>query len=114
MFAFTKQERTSLLVFIAVIFCGAVLRYAFTKYLPLKDVVNFIDSERVYFRMDLNTATVEELMELPYIGRYTAERIVQYRQQHGPFTAVEDVKNVKGIRDKNYGRFSMYLRLSKP
>ena len=114
MFAFTKQERTVLVVFTIVILCGTVLRHAFTQFLPLKDVVDFIDSERVYFRTDLNTAGVEELMELPYIGRYTAERIVDYRRQHGPFVVVEQVKNVKGIRDKNYGRFSMYLKVSRP
>src|SRR3989338_10450387 len=108
MFAFTKQERTVLVLFTVIILCGAVLRCAFIKYLPLDDMVDFIDNERVYFRTDLNAATAEELEELPYIGRYTAERIVQYRQLHGPFTAVEEVKNVKGIRDKNYGRFSMY------
>ena len=110
MFAFTKQEQTVLALFIVIMLCGAILNYAFIKYPPLKDMVNFVDSE-IYFKIDLNTATAEELIGLPYIGRYTAENILQYRQEHGPFTSVEQVKNVKGIRDKNYERFYKYFKI---
>ena len=111
MFAFTRQERFVLTLFVVIVLAGAVLNYAFVKYPSLKDMVNLIDGERIYFKMDLNTATADELMELPYIGRSTAEHILQYRRQHGPFTAVEEVKNVKGIRDKNYKRFYKYLKI---
>jgi competence protein ComEA len=111
MFAFTRQERSVLTLFVLIVLAGAVLNYAFVKYPSLKDMVNLIDGEGIYFKIDLNTAITEELMELPYIGRSTAENILQYRQQHGPFKSVEEVKNVKGIRDKNYERFYKYLKI---
>ena len=50
--------------------------------------------------ININTATVEELTDLQKIGVKTAERIVAYRQTHGPFESIADLKNVKGIGDK--------------
>ena len=50
--------------------------------------------------ININTATVEELTDLQKIGVKTAERIVAYRQAHGPFETVADLKNVKGIGDR--------------
>ncbi|MDJ0915625.1 MAG: helix-hairpin-helix domain-containing protein [Desulfobacterales bacterium] len=50
--------------------------------------------------IDINTATVEELTELKKIGVKTAERIVAYRQAHGPFKTVAELKEVKGVGDK--------------
>lgn len=47
--------------------------------------------------IDINRASVVELAELPGIGEAIAERIVAYRADNGPFAAIEDVQNVKGI-----------------
>ncbi len=111
MFYFTKQERTVLCVFVLVALFGAILQYAFLKYPALADIVNLIDSDRIYSKVDLNTASIEELVDIPYIGEYTAGNIVRYRRDHGPFASIEQIKNVKGIRDKNYERFYRYLRV---
>lgn len=47
--------------------------------------------------LDINTATAEELTELPGIGPELAARIVEHRTAHGPFAAVEEILEVPGI-----------------
>ena len=47
--------------------------------------------------ININTATVQQLDTLPSIGPVTAQSIVTYRQQHGPFQHIEDIMNVSGI-----------------
>jgi competence protein ComEA len=48
-------------------------------------------------KVSLAVATVDELDELPGIGPVTAEKIVDWRQTHGPFTSVDDLDAIPGI-----------------
>ena len=52
--------------------------------------------------ININTATSEELQELPGIGATTAEAIVEYREEKGPFKSKKDLLKVKGIGEKTY------------
>ena len=47
--------------------------------------------------LDLNSATLEQLEALPGIGPVTAQKILDYRQQHGAFHAVDELQGVPGI-----------------
>ncbi|MEW1819732.1 helix-hairpin-helix domain-containing protein [Arthrobacter sp. NPDC080031] len=51
-------------------------------------------------KVNLNTATAEELDTLPKVGPVLAKRIVEWRQQHGPFASVEDLDAVDGVGPK--------------
>ena len=53
-------------------------------------------------KVNINTATKEELMSLDGVGEATAEKIIAYRQEHGPFSSIEEIKEVSGIGDKKY------------
>jgi competence protein ComEA len=48
-------------------------------------------------RVSLSSATVDELDELPGVGPVTAQKIVDYRTEHGPFASVDDLDAVPGI-----------------
>jgi competence protein ComEA len=59
-------------------------------------------------KVNINTADVTELMKLTGVGRSLAEKIVQYRDAHGPFKKATDLRKVDGVGDglweKNRGR----------
>jgi competence protein ComEA len=53
-------------------------------------------------KININTASVEEIAKLEKIGPKYAERIVRYRKDHGPFEKAEDITKVKGIGSKTF------------
>ena len=112
MFNLTKDEQRVLWVLAIVIFVGAVVEYSFKKYPQLRDVINLIDTPKLYPQIDVNRASLEDLVSLPYIGNYTAAEIIKYRELNGPFTSLEQLKAVKGIRDKNFERFKDFLKIT--
>jgi competence protein ComEA len=60
--------------------------------------------------IDLNAATLQELMLLPGIGPKTAERILADRRRHGPFEGVVDLQRVAGIGPKTVQSIAPYCR----
>jgi len=64
--------------------------------------------------IDLNRATAEDLAAIPGIGMALAQRIVEYRQAHGPFKKVEDLMEVSGIGPQNLQKLKPYLGLGSP
>ena len=52
--------------------------------------------------VNVNTATIADLLALPNIGAATAARIIEYRQKNGGFKKIEDLMNVKGIGEKSF------------
>lgn len=55
-------------------------------------------------RLDINRATMEELLHLPGIGEVLARRVIERRTAHGPFRTVDELREVTGIGDKRLER----------
>ena len=65
-------------------------------------------------KINLNTATVGQLEDLPGVGPALAARIVEHRQKNGAFKSVEDVMAVKGIGEKNFSKIQGFLSVGAP
>jgi len=60
-------------------------------------------------KININTATVDELKLHPYIKYTIANPVIAYRNEHGPFSKVEDIKKVMAVTDEIYNKISPYM-----
>ncbi len=62
-------------------------------------------------KVNLNTATLEQLDALPFVGRVTAQRIRDWRAAHGRFTSVDQLREVDGIGQSRFARLKDLVRV---
>jgi len=60
-------------------------------------------------KVNINTATAQQLTVLPGVGEKLAARIVDYRQKSGGFKSVSELMNVQGIGEKNLAKIQAWL-----
>lgn len=117
MFSFTDRERGALILVIAALTLSLfILMFsrttpsdtsydysasdaAFERLSSVKPALSHDDSVRTRF---LNTMSAKELMEISGIGPALSSRIIDYRQESGPFTEPEDLLEVSGIGEKRF------------
>lgn len=64
--------------------------------------------------IDLNSATIEQLQQLPGVGATTAKAIVQFREKSGPFQRVEDLLAIHGISPARFKKIKPYVIVVPP
>lgn len=60
------------------------------------------DSAQDGDKVNINTADIKKLCSLPGIGENTAQKIIDYRKQNGPFEHIEDIMNIPGIKQSRF------------
>lgn len=79
-------------------------------YVPAKEEeVEMQEGENSSEKININTATVEELSTLPGIGESRAKDIISYRTNVGKFEKIDDIKNVSGIGEAMFMRLKGYI-----
>jgi len=75
-----------------------------------QEIKQYLKLENVFIKkININTATVDELKAHPYIKWSIANPIVAYRNEHGAFSNIEDIKKVMAVTDEIYNKIAPYL-----
>jgi competence protein ComEA len=92
----------------ATIIAGLLFSAALFSAPPVAASISHHQNEE---RIDINTASVEELQRLPGVGPALASRIVEHRRKHGPFKRPQDIVIVRGMSAKLYRRIAHLIRV---
>ena len=107
---------------LTVMVIALIFIMAFTMFKDSSDVnIYSITVEKTVYntvpdsdKLNINTASKEELMKLDGIGDTISDRIIDYRDEHGAFSSIEEIKNVKGITETVYKRIEQYIKIKEP
>ncbi len=106
-----SRELKYLLLFLSLSFSI----YLFVSFTGVEKFKYRLISERSkreeVFPLDLNSASYEQLIQLPGIGPNYAQRIIEYRYNNKGFKSIEELKQIKGIGDKKFDKLKPYIRL---
>jgi len=118
-----KPEKAALIVLSALLLAGAGILYlrnarpyrgitiaegGLKQKVTLKEIDARLKEER---KVNINTATAEQLTVIPGVGEVLAARIVEYRNTSGGFRSPRDLMNVKGVGEKKLEQMTDYVKL---
>lgn len=94
MFNLTKQEKQAVLFIAILSFLGIGLDFLAKTQNSVKSI--FCDNQNLG-KININQADKQALLFIPGIGEKLAQRIIQYRMEHGKFLDIEELRKIKGI-----------------
>ena len=114
-----SANQTRFLIGIALLVAAAIMIYVGLSMPKLYYVDNTVMSEttvkttesttKIEYPLDINTATVDELVTISGIGDGIGSSIVMYREEYGPYKSLDELKNIRGINDRVLSEIAPYL-----
>lgn len=83
-----------------------ILVDGYKYYIPTENETYYEENTK---KVNINTATKEELMKIDGIGEKMAERIIKYREKNGPFKRIEELQEVSGIGASKFEMIKDYV-----
>lgn len=114
------EKRKVVFLAVCVLLCGVIYSRAYwggtlllqESEIPLQNSSkNPSQNQMQQTKININTASKEELMLLDGIGEVMAERILAYRTEHGAFESIEQLQEIKGIGEKTYADLMAYVTI---
>jgi competence ComEA-like helix-hairpin-helix protein len=99
MFDLARQEKQVILFLILVVLLGIGINFAITINSKVKYVLT---ADVNIAKVNINEAGLEELLETKCVSEKLAARIIEYRNTHGMFRNLEEIKEIKGIGNYRY------------
>ncbi|MBF0569782.1 MAG: helix-hairpin-helix domain-containing protein [Candidatus Omnitrophica bacterium] len=109
----TQQERQVFLFVGLVIVAGLGLDLSLKGHGDRVRVLHILDDPSFFPRVNVNTASFEDLVALPRMNPTTAHAIIDYRKANGPFKTLEDVRIAAGISKGKWRRLEGCLKVNR-
>lgn len=114
------QQRIVLFLIASALIATAILitthiqrEKALSKIEVVHSAFEIFEEEIIPEKVNLNTASLEELESLPKIGTVIANRIIEYRKTHGRFQSIEEITRVKGIGPKTFEKIKEMITVKE-
>ena len=76
-----------------------------------EDVEYLLSEKSGSSKININTAKLEELQNIPGVGPSIAQAIIDYREENGKFMNIEDIKSVSGVGESKYKKMEEYIKV---
>ena len=80
-----------------------------SEFVDSTDLSHVADTSNLGEKVNLNTASLQQLMEIPGIGEAKARAIINYRDANGGFSTIEEVMNIEGIKEGVFSKMKEYI-----
>lgn len=107
------MKKSIVIAFAAVLFFLTIIAGIYLGRLSGGTVIHIdissADNDTDLGKININTATVEELILLPGVGRSKAQNIIDYRTEYGFYETIDDLKNVTGFSEASVENLRKYI-----
>ncbi|MCX5714423.1 MAG: helix-hairpin-helix domain-containing protein [Candidatus Omnitrophica bacterium] len=101
MLILTNQEKQVILFLSVLALAGIMISFLAKINSRVEGAIRVEDK---LIKIDLNKAGMEELMATRAVSEKLSQKIIQYRQEHGEFKNIEEIKEVKGVGENRFAK----------